>query len=103
MKIILFLIKLPFRIIALPIVIVLSILEIAANLVINMGSVLIGLFNLMLLLAAFGIMVSKNYDMLIQVGIAIGGEAVLLFLGGVIIAGVMLIRDGLWNFVTGMA
>lgn len=30
--------------------------------------------------------------MLIQVGIAIGGEAVLLFLGGVIIAGVMLIR-----------
>lgn len=103
MKIILFLIKLPLRIIALPIVIVLSILEIAANLVINMGSVVIGLFNLMLLLAAFGIMVSKNYDMLIQVGIAIGGESVLLFLGGVIIAGVMLIRDGLWNFVTGMA
>ena len=103
MKIALFLIKLPFRIAAIPVVIVLSILEIAFNLVLNMGSVVIGLFNLMLLLAVAGTIVSKNYDLLMQIGIAIGVEAVLLFIGGVIIGGVMIIRDGLWDFVTGIA
>lgn len=103
MKITLFLIKLPFRIAAIPVVIVLSILEIAFNLVLNMGSVVIGLFNLMLLLAVAGTIVSKNYDLLMQIGIAIGVEAVLLFIGGVIIGGVMIIRDGLWDFVTGIA
>lgn len=103
MKIALFLIKLPFRIAAIPVVIVLSILEIAFNLVLNMGSVVIGLFNLLLLLAIAGTIVSKNYDLLMQIGIAIGVEAVLLFIGGVIIGGVMIIRDGLWDFVTGIA
>lgn len=103
MKIALFLIKLPFRIAAIPVVIVLSILEIAFNLVLNMGSVVIGLFNLLLLLAVAGTIVSKNYDLLMQIGIAIGVEAVLLFIGGVIIGGVMIIRDGLWDFVTGIA
>lgn len=103
MKIALFLIKLPFRIAAIPVVIVLSILEIAFNLVLNMGSVVIGLFNLLLLLAIAGTIVSKNYDLLMQIGITIGVEAVLLFIGGVIIGGVMIIRDGLWDFVTGIA
>ena len=103
MKIALFLIKLPFRIAAIPVVIVLSILEIAFNLVLNMGSVVIGLFNLLLLLVVAGTIVSKNYDLLMQIGIAIGVEAVLLFIGGVIIGGVMIIRDGLWDFVTGIA
>lgn len=103
MKIALFLIKLSFRIAAIPVVIVLSILEIAFNLVLNMGSVVIGLFNLLLLLAIAGTIVSKNYDLLMQIGITIGVEAVLLFIGGVIIGGVMIIRDGLWDFVTGIA
>ena len=55
MKVLWFIIKLPFRILALVIVAPLSILGIMIHLISNMGGVVIGLFNIFMLIGFFGI------------------------------------------------
>ena len=55
MKILWFIIKLPFRILALVVVAPLSILEIMINLISNMGGVVLSLFNIFMLIGFFGI------------------------------------------------
>lgn len=61
MKILWFIIKLPFRILALVIVAPLSILGIMINIISNMGGVVIGLFNIFMLIGVFGILHSQDW------------------------------------------
>lgn len=101
MKILLFIIKLPFRILALVIVAPLSILGIMINLISNMGEVLIGLFNVVLLLSFFGILLSKDWDALRSLGCIILVEAMVIFGVGMILGIIELIKDILLSFALG--
>ena len=101
MKILWFIIKLPFRILALVIVAPLSILEIMINLISNMGGVVIGLFNIFMLIGFFGIIHSQDWVALRSLVVIIFGEAIAIFGVGMVLGIIELIKDSLLSFALG--
>lgn len=96
-----FLIKLPFRLIAVILVIPLSIFGIMINIVLNMSGAVIGLFNTFMLLATFGILYTKDLGMLWSVGAVILVEAIMFFLVGVALGTIEILKDSLMSFAFG--
>ena len=101
LKILWFIIKLPFRILALAIVAPLSILEIMVNLISNMGGVVLGLFNIFMLVGFFGIIHSQDWVALRSLGVIIFVEAIAIFGIGLILGIIELIKDSLLSFALG--
>lgn len=101
MKILWFIIKLPFRILALVIVPPLSILGIMINLISNMGGVVIGLFNIFMLIGFFGIIHSQDWVALRSLVVIIFVEAIAIFGVGMVLGIIELIKDSLLSFALG--
>lgn len=101
LKILWFIIKLPFRILALVIVAPLSILGIMINIISNMGEVVLGLFNIFMLIGFFGILYTQDWVALRSLGVIIFVEAVVLFGVGTVQGIIELIKDSLLSFAFG--
>lgn len=101
MKVLWFIIKLPFRILALVIVAPLSILGIMINLISNMGGVVIGLFNIFMLIGFFGIIHSQDWVALRSLGCIMIAEAIAIFGVGMVQGIIELIKDSLLSFAFG--
>ena len=101
MKILWLIIKLPFRILALVIVVPLSILGIMINLVSNMGGVILGLFNIFMLIGFFGIIHSQDWVALRSLVVIIFVEAIAIFGVGMVQGIIELIKDSLLSFAFG--
>ena len=101
MKILWFIIKLPFRILALVIVALLSILGIMINLISNMGGVVIGLFNIFMLIGFFGIIHSQDWIALRSLVVIFFVEAIAIFGVGMVQGFIELIKDILLSFAFG--
>lgn len=101
MKILWDIIKLPFRILALVIVAPLSILGIMINLISNMGEVVLGLFNIFMLIGFFGILYTQDWVALRSLGVIIFVEAIVLFGVGMVRGIIELIKDSLLSFAFG--
>ncbi len=101
MKILWFIIKLPFRVLALVIVAPLSILGIMINLISNMGEVVLGLFNIFVLIGFFGILHSQDWIALRSVVVIIFVEAIAILGVGMILGIIELIKDILLSFALG--
>ncbi|MBQ8233024.1 MAG: hypothetical protein IJZ34_14035 [Lachnospiraceae bacterium] len=100
-KIIWFIIKLPFRILALVIAIPLAILGVMINIVSNMGEMLLGLFNIFVLIGFFGILHSQDWIALRSVVVIIFVEAIAILGVGMILGIIELIKDSLMSFALG--
>ena len=100
-KIFWFIIKLPFRILALVIAASLSILGIMINLVSNMGGVVLGLFNIFMLIGFFGIIHSQDWVALRSLVVIIFVEAIAIFGVGMVLGIIELIKDSLLSFALG--
>ena len=103
MKILWFIIKLPFRILALVIVAPLSILGIMINLIYNMGEMLLGLFNIFMLIGFFGILHSQDWIALRSVVVIIFVEAIAILGVGVIQGIIEIVKDSLLSFGLGFS
>ena len=101
MKILWFIIKLPFRILALVVVAPLSILEIMINLISNMGEMVLGLFDIFMLIGFFGILHSQDWVALRSLVVIIFVEAIAILGVGVILGIIELIKDSLLSFALG--
>ena len=101
MKILWFIIKLPFRILALVIAIPLAILGVMINIVSNMGEMLLGLFNIFVLIGFFGILHSQDWIALRSVVVIIFVEAIAIFGVGLVLGIIELIKDSLLSFALG--
>lgn len=101
MKILWFIIKLPFRILALVVVAPLSILEIMINLISNMGGVVLSLFNIFMLIGFFGILHSQDWVALRSLVVIIFVEAIAIFGVGLVLGIIELIKDSLLSFALG--
>ena len=101
MKILWFIIKLPFRILALVIVAPLSILGIMINLISNMGGVVLSLFNIFMLIGFFGILHSQDWVALRSLVVIIFVEAIVIFGVGMVQGIIELVKDGLLSFAFG--
>ena len=101
LKILWFIIKLPFRILALVIAALLSILGIMINLVTNMGRVVLSLFNIFMLLGFFGILYTQDWVVLRSFGVIIFVEAIAIFGVGLVLGIIELIKDSLLSFALG--
>ena len=101
MKILCYIIKLPFRILALVIVAPLSIIGIMINLISNMGEVVLGLFNIFMLLGFFGILYTQDWVTLRSWLVIIFVEAIILFGVGMILGIIEIIKDILLSFAFG--
>lgn len=95
------LVKLPFKLLAVVLVIPITIFGIMINIVLNMGGVLIGLFNTFILLSIFGIIYAKDWGMFWSVGAIVLVEAILFFTVGVIQGIIEVIKDRLLSFAFG--
>lgn len=98
-KTVLFLIKLPFRIVVIPIAILISVAGITVNIITNLGGGIIGLFNLTMILAFFGIIVEKDWNMLWSLMAVFVFEGFIIFLGVAVQVLLISISDKLWSFV----
>ena len=103
MKILWFIIKLPFRIFALVIVAPLSILGIMINLIYNMGEVVLGLFNIFMLIGFFGILRSQDWVALRSLVVIIFVEAIAILGVGMIQGIIEIIKDSLLSFGLGFS
>lgn len=101
MKILWFIIKLPFRILALVVAIPLAILGIMINIVSNMGEMVLGLFNIFMLIGFFGILHSQDWIALRSLVVIIFVEAIAILGVGVIMGIIELIKDSLLSFALG--
>ena len=101
MKILWFIIKLPFRILALVIVAPLSIIGIMINLISNMGGVVLSLFNIFMLIGFFGILHSQDWVALRSLVVIIFVEAIAIFGVGMVLGINELIKDSLLSFALG--
>ena len=101
MKILWFIIKLPFRILALVIVAPLSILGIMISLISNMGEVVLGLFNIFMLIGFFGILYTQDWVTLRSLGVIIFVEAIVLCGAGIVQGSIEVIKDSLLSFAFG--
>ena len=101
MKILWFIIKLPFGILALVVVAPLSILEIMINLISNMGGVVLSLFNIFMLIGFFGILHSQDWVALRSLVVIIFVEAIAIFGVGLVLGIIELIKDSLLSFALG--
>ena len=101
MKILWFIIKLPFRFLALVVAIPLAILEIMINIVSNMGEMVLGLFNIFMLIGFFGILHSQGWVALRSLVVIIFVEAIAILEVGVIMGIIELIKDSLLSFALG--
>ena len=101
MKILWFIIKLPFRILALVIVAPLSIIGIMINLISNMGGVVLSLFNIFMLIGFFGILHSQDWVALRSLVVSIFVEAIAIFGVGMVLGIIELIKDSLLSFALG--
>ena len=103
MKILWFIIKLPFRILALVIVAPLSIIGIMINLISNMGGVVLSLFNIFMLIGFFGILHSQDWVALRSLVVIIFVEAIAILGVGVIQGIIEIIKDSLLSFGFGFS
>lgn len=102
-RILWFIIKLPFRILALVIAIPLAILGVMINIVSNMGEMLLGLFNIFVLMGFFGILHSQDWIALRSVVVIIFVEAIAILGVGVIQGIIEIVKDSLLSFGLGFS
>ena len=79
----------------------LSILGIMINLVSNMGGVVLGLFNIFMLIGFFGIIHSQDWVALRSLVVIIFVEAIAIFGVGMVLGIIELIKDSLLSFALG--
>lgn len=101
LEIVKFVALLPFRVVAFAAGFVLGIVSLMVKLLSNMGAVVIGLFNLLMLLGLVGVIISKEYSLLIHGGIIIGVEAAVLLTVGLASGLLDGLKDVLWSFAFG--
>ena len=97
----LFLIKLPFRILALPIVILLFGLEGILNVAENISGFFIGLYNLLLVAILCLIIYNKEWNQMWGFSIMVVVEGILLAAVGVAHAFISIVKDRLTSFMIG--
>lgn len=97
----LFLFKLPFRILALPIVILLFGLEGIMNVAENISGFFIGLYNLLLVVILCLIIYNKEWNQMWGFSIIVVVEGILLAAVGVAHAFVSIVKDRLISFMIG--
>lgn len=101
-NVLLFLIKLPFRFLAIPVVLLLFGVEGVFSAVKLLGGFIIGLYNILLLFILIMIVKDQNWAQMWQFGILVLVEGVALGVGGFVYAIIGLIRDTLMSFaITG--
>lgn len=101
LKVLLFIIKLPFKVLALIFATILSVVAIMISLIEGMGTILIGFFNLFLLVAILGIIYSKDWNLFLNVGVLIAFEAVILLLVNFAQGVLIFLKEMLISFVIG--
>lgn len=101
MKCIIFLLKLPFRILALPIVILLFGVEGVLNAAEHIGGLIIGLYNFLLVAILIFIVTDKMWNQLWGFGLMVGLEGIVLAVVGIAHASISIIRDKLISFMMG--
>jgi len=97
----LFMVKLPFRILVLPVAFVIGVSAYIIQFIMNMGSWIIGLFNLFLLAGVFGIIYCKDYGLLWNIVILLSVEGVALMIGSFAQAILIIVKDNLMSFAFG--
>ena len=103
MKIQWFIIKLPVKILALVIAIPLAILGLMINIVSNVGEMVLGLFNIFMLIGFFRILHSQDWGALRSLAVIIFVEAIAIFGVGMVQGIIELIKDSLLSFALGSA
>ena len=93
-----FLVKLPFKLLAAIVLVLITMAGIAVNLISNMSGLLIGLFNIFLMLGAFGIVLAKDWHMLWSIGAIVLTETILFFGIGIVQGIIEVIKNRLASF-----
>lgn len=101
-KVLLFLIKFPFRLLAIPVAIILYGGCIAINLINKLGGLVIGLFNILFAIALIGAAMNKQWDLILRGMFIFLAEGVVLFSGGAVQAVVVMLRSSIMSFITGV-
>lgn len=96
-----FVLLLPFRVLALIGCFVIGVNEIMIKLISNLGAIAIGLFNLLLLVSFVATLALKDYSLMPDFLVFIGGEAIILMLVGLASRVLSVIRDWLFAFAFG--
>ena len=73
------------------------------QMIMGMGMTVFSLFNLVLLVAFFGILYTKDYYVLWNLGILLALEGVVITIGSFIAAVLIIIKDNLMSFVIGQS
>ena len=102
-NIIKFIIMLPIRIIAIPIIVLLKAVSLAVGLVNAAGSVVIGLFNLLMILAVLGIVLNQDWHMLWNAAIVFIAEGAILAIGATIQGGIEILGGMIKSSVFGIS
>lgn len=101
-NVLLFMIKLPFRLLAVPVVLLLFGVEGVFSAVKLLGGLIIGLYNILLLFILIMIVKDQNWAQMWQFGILVLVEGVVLGAGGFAYTIIGMIRDTLMGFaITG--
>lgn len=101
-NILMFLIKLPFRLLAVPVVLLLFGVEGVISAVKLLGGFIVGLYNILLLFILVMIVKDQNWGQMWQFGVLVLFEGLVLGAGGFAYAIVGIIRDSLIAFaITG--
>ena len=100
-SVLLFLFMLPFRILALPIVILLFGLEGILNAAENVSGFFMGLYNLLLVAILYLIIYNKEWNQMWGFGIMVVAEGIVLAGVGVAHAFVSIVKDRLISFMIG--
>ena len=100
-SVLLFLLKLPFRILALPIVILLFGLEGIMNVAENISGFFIGLYNLLLVAILCLIIYNKEWNQMWGFSIMVVVEGILLAAVGAAHAFISIVKDRLISFMIG--
>lgn len=101
-NVLLFMIKLPFRLLAIPVVLLLFGVESVFSAVKLLGGFIIGLYNILLLFILIMILKGQNWAQMWQFGILVLVEGVVLGTSGFAYTVIGMIRDTLMGFaITG--
>ena len=100
-KVLLFIVKLPFRIIALAASFVLGVISVMLQMVMGMGMTLISLFNIFVLVGFIATIWAKDWQAALGLVVLLVIEGVVITIGSIITAALTVIKDNLLSFCLG--
>ncbi|HKM33575.1 MAG TPA: hypothetical protein VJY54_02400 [Lachnospiraceae bacterium] len=101
LKVLLFIVKLPFRIIALAASFVLGVISVMLQMVMGMGMTLISLFNIFVLVGFIATIWAKDWQAALGLVVLLVIEGVVITIGSIITAALTVIKDNLLSFCLG--